>query len=148
MTKISVAEVGYIAGLFDGEGSLHIRRGMEKKKKHKGKPGYRMSNSMRISMEIAMTDEYVIRWVHEILGVGTVIRRDVKGLTKTGKKFKTQWRWRCTFRDCYYVCKLLWADAKVKLHKIEQVIDHYEPEYIMNEKVVSLHEYRQNMDME
>jgi|TARA_R110002020_G_scaffold72677_2_gene186882 hypothetical protein len=148
MTKISVAEVGYIAGLFDGEGSLHIRRGMEKKKKHRGKPGYRMSNSMRISMEIAMTDEFVIRWVHEILGVGTVIRRDVKGLTKTGKKFKTQWRWRCTFRDCYYVCKLLWADAKVKLHKIEQVIDHYEPEYIMNEKVVSLHEYRQNMDME
>ena len=148
MTKISVAEVGYIAGLFDGEGSLHIRRGMEKKRKHRGKPGYRMSNSMRISMEIAMTDEYVIRWVHEILGVGTVIRRDVKGLTKTGKKFKTQWRWRCTFRDCYYVCKLLWADAKVKLHKIEQVIDHYEPEYIMNEKVVSLHEYRQNMDME
>ena len=148
MTKISVADVGYIAGLFDGEGSLHIRRGMEKKKKHRGKPGYRMSNSMRISMEIAMTDEFVIRWVHEILGVGTVIRRDVKGLTKTGKKFKTQWRWRCTFRDCYYVCKLLWADAKVKLHKIEQVIDHYEPEYIMNEKVVSLHEYRQNMDME
>ena len=148
MTKISVGDVGYIAGLFDGEGSLHIRRGLEKKKKHKGKPGYRMSNSMRISMEIAMTDEYVIRWVHEILGVGTVIRRDVKGLTKTGKKFKTQWRWRCTFRDCYYVCKLLWADAKVKLHKIEQVIDHYEPEYIMNEKVVSLHEYRQNMDME
>tara|TARA_R100001443_G_scaffold41493_1_gene54921 strand:- start:370 stop:816 length:447 start_codon:yes stop_codon:yes gene_type:complete len=148
MTKISAAEVGYIAGLFDGEGSLHIRRGLEKKKKHRGKPGYRMSNSMRISMEIAMTDEYVIRWVHEILGVGTVIRRDVKGLTKTGKKFKTQWRWRCTFRDCYYVCKLLWADAKVKLHKIEQVIDHYEPEYIMNEKVVSLHEYKQNMDME
>lgn len=148
MTKISVAEVGYIAGLFDGEGSLHIRRGMEKNKKHRGKPGYRMSNSMRISMEISMTDEYVIRWVHEILGVGTVIRRDIKGLTKTGKKFKTQWRWRCTFRDCYYVCKLLWADAKVKLHKIEQVIDHYEPEYIMNEKVVSLHEYRQNMDME
>ena len=121
---------------------------MEKKKKHRGKPGYRMSNSMRISMEIAMTDEFVIRWVHEILGVGTVIRRDVKGLTKTGKKFKTQWRWRCTFRDCYYVCKLLWADAKVKLHKVEQVIDHHEPEYIMNEKVVSLHEYRQNMDME
>lgn len=148
MTKISAAEVGYIAGLFDGEGSLHIRRGLEKKKKHRGKPGYRMSNSMRISMEISMTDEMVIRWVHEILGVGTVIRRDIKGKTKSGGKFKTQWRWRCTFRDCYYVCKLLWADAKVKLHKIEQVIDHYEPEYIMNEKVVSLHEYRKNMDME
>ena len=145
---IADTDKAYIAGLFDGEGSINFTRRPEKKKKHNGKPGYRISNSMRISMEIAMTDEFVIRWVHEILGVGTVIRRDVKGLTKTGKKFKTQWRWRCTFRDCYYVCKLLWADAKVKLHKIEQVIDHYEPEYIMNEKVVSLHEYRQNMDME
>ena len=148
MTKISVADVGYIAGLFDGEGSLHIRRGLEKKKKHKNKPGYRMSNSMRISMEISMTDEMVIRWVHEILAVGTVIRRDIKGKTKSGGKFKTQWRWRCTFRDCYYVCRLLWPHAKVKLNKLEQVIDHYEPEYIMNDKVVSLHEYRQNMDME
>ena len=148
MTKINVADVGYIAGLFDGEGSLHIRRGLEKKKKHKGKPGYRMSNSMRISMEISMTDEMVIRWVHEILAVGTVIRRDIKGKTKSGGKFKTQWRWRCTFRDCYYVCRLLWPHAKVKMHKLEQVIDHYEPEYIMNEKVVSLHEYRKNMDME
>ena len=148
MTKISVADVGYIAGLFDGEGSLHIRRGLEKKKKHKGKPGYRMSNSMRISMEISMTDEMVIRWVHEVLAVGTVIRRDIKGRTKSGGKFKTQWRWRCTFRDCYYACRLLWPHAKVKLPKLEKVIDHYEPEYIMNEKVVSLHEYRQNMDME
>ena len=30
----------YIAGLFDGEGSIHFKRGVEKKKKHKGK-GYR-----------------------------------------------------------------------------------------------------------
>ena len=88
MTKISVGDVGYIAGLFDGEGSLHIRRGLEKKKKHKGKPGYRMSNSMRISMEISMTDEMVIRWVHEILAVGTVIRRDIKGKTKSGVNLK------------------------------------------------------------
>ena len=140
---ISIADIGYIAGLFDGEGSLHIKRAPEKKKKHKGKPGYRMSNSMRISMEIAMTDEMVIRWVHEILGVGTVIRRDIKGKTKSGGKFKTQWRWRCTFRDCYYVCRLLWPHAKVKMHKFEQVIDHYEPEYLKSDNVVSLHDYRQ-----
>ena len=44
-----------------------------------------------------------------------------------GKKYKTQWRWRCTFRDAYHVCKLLWPYTHVKLHKIEQVIDHYEP---------------------
>ena len=27
----------YIAGLFDGEGSIHFKRAPEKKKKHKGK---------------------------------------------------------------------------------------------------------------
>ena len=139
---IGTDNIAYIAGLFDGEGSLHIKRSPEKKKKHKGKPGYRMSNSMRISMEIAMTDEMVIRWVHEFLAVGTVIRRDIKGETKSGGKFKTQWRWRCTFRDCYYVCRLLWPHAKVKMHKLEQVIDHYEPEYLMNDNVVSLEAYR------
>ena len=53
----------YIAGLFDGEGSIHFKRGPEKKKKHKGK-GYRISNSLRLSMEITMTDESVLLWVH------------------------------------------------------------------------------------
>ena len=144
---ITNEDIAYIAGLFDGEGSIYYARRKEKKKKHNGE-GYRYSMSQRISMEITMTDEMVIRWVHEILAVGTVIRRDIKGKTKSGGKFKTQWRWRCTFRDCYYVCRLLWPHAKVKLPKLEKVIDHYEPEYIINEKVVSLHEYRQNMDME
>ena len=50
---IGTDNIAYIAGLFDGEGSLHIKRSPEKKKTHNGN-GYRMSNSMRISMEIAM----------------------------------------------------------------------------------------------
>ena len=68
----------YIAGLFDGEGSIHFKRGVEKKKKHKGK-GYRISNSLRLSMEITMTDESVLQWVHEVLGVGTLNKKPRKG---------------------------------------------------------------------
>ena len=63
---ISSEDIAYIAGLFDGEGSIHFKRGTEKKKKHKGK-GYRTSNSLRLSMEITMTDESVLRWVLEVL---------------------------------------------------------------------------------
>ena len=125
-TLVTTAEASYIAGLFDGEGSLQCKKGWEKKKKHTGK-GYRKTHAWRINMEIAMTDESVINWVHEILKVGSVITRNVKGTTKSGKKYKTQWSWICTFRDAYYVCKLLWPYTHVKLHKIEQVIDHYEP---------------------
>ena len=58
---IAETDIAYIAGLFDGEGSIHFKRGPEKKKKHKG-DGYRISNSMRISMEITMTDHSVLIW--------------------------------------------------------------------------------------
>ena len=61
---VSDVDRAYIAGLFDGEGSVYYTRKPEKKKKHKGS-GYRMSNSMRISMEISMTDQSVLVWLHE-----------------------------------------------------------------------------------
>ncbi len=140
-------EVAYIAGLFDGEGSIHYKRGPEKKKKHKGR-GYRISNSMRLSMEITMTDKSVLLWVHEVLGVGTLTKKPRKGLRKDGTKYLMQYRWRCTFRDAYYVCLLLWPHAHTKLPKIQQVIDHYSDHKIMNNKVVNLQQYREAMSLE
>ena len=86
---ITNEDIAYIAGLFDGEGSIYYARRKEKKKKHKGK-GYRYSMSQRISMEITMTDEHVIRWVHEVLGVGTVVLKPRKGLRKDGTKYLMQ----------------------------------------------------------
>jgi hypothetical protein len=137
---VTIAEAAYIAGLFDGEGCVQYKQYIETKKKHKG-PGTRKTKVWRITMEMAMADESTIRWVHEVLGVGTV-----KILDKTkpphGKPYyKRQWRWRCTHRDAYYVCKLLWPYARTKLHKIEQIIDHYEPEF-SNKNVVNLEKYR------
>ncbi len=82
-------DAAYIAGLFDGEGSIHFKRGIEKKKKHKG-DGYRTSNSMRISMEITMTDYSVLVWVHEVLGVGTLRPKRVKGKRKDGTPYLKQ----------------------------------------------------------
>ena len=142
----SEAEISYIAGLFDGEGSIYFAKRPEKKKKHKGK-GYRVSISQRISMEITMTDESVIRWVHEVLGCGTVVRKPRKGLRKDGTKYLMQWKWRCTFRDAYYVCCLLWPYAHTKLPKIQQIIDHYQGT-VMNNKIVHLDEYREAMSLE
>ena len=81
----------YIAGLFDGEGSIHFKRGIEKKKKHNGK-GYRISNSLRLSMEITMTDKSVLTWVHEVLGVGTLTDKPRKGKRKDGTPYLKQYR--------------------------------------------------------
>jgi|TARA_R100001480_G_C4590381_1_gene161427 hypothetical protein len=132
----------YIAGLFDGEGSIHMKRAPEKKKRHKGKPGYRMSNSLRLSMEITMTDQSVLTWVHEVLGVGTLTKKPRKGKRVDGTKYLMQYRWRCTFRDAYYVCCLIWPWAHTKLPKINQVISHYASQ-ALNNNVISLEEYRE-----
>ena len=145
---LSESDIAYIAGLFDGEGSIHIKRGVENKKKHNGKPGRRLSNSMRISMEITMTDDSVLRWLHEVLGVGTLNRKPRKGRRKDGTKYLMQYRWRCTFRDAYYVCRLLWPYAHTKLPKIQQVIEHYASDVLMNGKVINLEEYKKAMSLE
>ena len=122
---ISSEDIAYIAGLFDGEGSIYYARRIEKKKKHKGK-GYRESMSQRISMEVTMTDESVIRWLHEVLKVGTVVKKPRKGLRKDGTKYLMQYKWRCTFRHAYYVCCLLFPYAHTKLEKIQKIINHYD----------------------
>ena len=132
----------YIAGLFDGEGSIHMRRGIEKKKKHKGKPGYRLSNSLRLSMEITMTDRSVLMWVYETLGVGTLTPKKVKGKRVDGTPYLKQYRWRCTFRDAYYVCLLIWPWAHTKLPKIQQIIEHYTTAKLKENNVVDFEEYK------
>tara|TARA_R100000805_G_C3544989_1_gene58773 strand:- start:85 stop:519 length:435 start_codon:yes stop_codon:yes gene_type:complete len=143
---ISSEDIAYIAGLFDGEGSIYFAKRVEKKKKHNGK-GYRTSMSQRISMEVTMTDESVIRWLHEVLKVGTVVKKPRKGLRKDGTKYLMQYKWRCTFRDAYYVCCLLFPYAHTKLKKIQKIIDHYSG-IVMNNKVVDLKEYKKAMSLE
>ena len=144
---IAETDRAYIAGLFDGEGSIHFKRGPEKKKKHKGK-GHRISNSLRLSMEITMTDKSVLVWVHEVLGVGTLTDKPRKGKRVDGTPYLKQYRWRCTFRDAYYVCCLIWPWAHTKMPKIQQVIEHYDEHKIINGKVINLDDYRKAMSLE
>ena len=42
-------------------------------------------------------------------------------------KYKKQWRWSCGYRDALTFAKMMWPFAQVKLHKLESIIDHYEP---------------------
>jgi len=144
---VADTDKAYIAGLFDGEGSIHFKRGIEKKKKHKGN-GYRLSNSMRISMEITMTDRSVLMWVHEVLGVGTLRKKPRKGKRVDGTPYLMQYKWRCTFRDAYYVCCLIWPWSHTKLEKVQQIIQHYSDHKIMNGEVIDLNEYRKIMSLE
>ena len=52
-------------------------------------------------------------------------------------------RWRAAHRDALKVCKLLWPYAQTKLHKIEQIIDYYEPDLQgLGDNIVELDTYR------
>ena len=106
------AEAAYIAGLFDGEGTITYKKYKEKKRNG-------IYDCWRISMEMAMTDRSVLVWLTEVLGCGTLNKKP----RKNGHKM--QYRWRCVFRDCFHVCCLLFPYAHVKLGKIQQVIEHY-----------------------
>ena len=134
------SEISYLAGLFDGEGSIYYKKGTEKKKKHKGK-GHRISNSWRINMEITMTDPMVINWVHQLVKCGTVTKKPRKGRRKDGTKYLMQYRWRCVFRDAYFVCCLIYPYSITKLEKVKQILDHYQT-VEDNTKVVDLDSYR------
>ena len=91
-----------------------------------------------------MTDRSVLTWVHEVLGVCTLTKKPRKGKRVDGTPYLMQWRWRCTFRDAYYVCCLIWPWAHTKMPKIQQVIQHYAEEKLENQNVIDFDMYRRN----
>ena len=121
----------YIAGLFDGEGCVSYKQYMRKRKGAK-----KAYPQWQIRLEIAMTDYSILVWVLETLGVGKVNSRKVQ----PGRK--KQWRWRCTHRDAYYVCKVLWPYAHVKLDKIQQIIAHYSKQKLEENNVIDFQHYK------
>jgi hypothetical protein len=135
--------IAYIAGLFDGEGCVSYKQYMRKRSHNK-----KAYPTWQIRLEMAMTDRSILIWVCEVLGVGTVGEKRYKTPYAVG--WKKQWRWRCSHRDAYYVSCLLFPYAHVKLAGIQKIISHYAKRRlkVLNDKVVSLDEYRETMNLE
>ena len=119
------AQLAYIAGLFDGEGCVQFKKRMETKGRLKsGK--IRRSNSTIITLELSMTDQPVVRWIHKILKVGS-INLNIKNKSPSAKPhYKDQLRWRCGYRDALKVAKLIIPYARVKREKLQKIIKHYD----------------------
>ncbi len=138
-------DAAYIAGLFDADGCVTYKKYNCADKRYKDEEGkikkYWMWN---IALEISMTNQSIIRWVHEVLGVGHV-RKKPPHKTSMGKKM--QYRWRCSHRDAYKVCCMMFPYAHVKLPKIQKIIDHYDGK-VFDGKIVNLNSYRKAMSLE
>jgi len=116
---MEISDIAYIAGLFDGEGCVTCKQ----KKTKRNDRGGKVYNQWYIRCEISMTDKAVIEWLQETLGFGWSAEKKYNNKPK----YKKQWRWCCGYRDALTFAKLVWPYTQVKLHKIEQIIDHYEP---------------------
>ena len=134
---MEISEAAYIAGLFDGEGCVTCKQKPTKRADRKGK----VYNQWYIRCEISMTNQEVISWIHETLGFGWSREKIYK---KRPAHYKRQWRWCCGYRDALIFAKMMWPYAQVKLHKLEQIIDHYEPRaQELGDNVVDLETERQ-----
>ena len=127
------SDISYLAGLFDGEGSVYVKHTKQKRNTRPGKP---IHNVWVIRMEIAMTDKDTLKWCYETFKCGSFSERKVK----PGKK--RQWRWRISHRDALKIAVLIWPYVKTKLHGIEKIIDHYEGYDGLTKNVINLEEYR------
>ena len=110
-----INDINYLAGLFDGEGSVSYKQYMRKRTHHE-----KAYPTWQIRLEIAMTDEKVLNWVRDTFNVGTTGERKVR----PGRK--RQWRWRCSHRGAYEMSKMLVEHCKVKKDKLQMIVDHYE----------------------
>jgi len=111
-------EKAYIAGLFDGEGSVdYAKRKVKNGRSPNAKKKYHYC--WKISCRIGMGDKYVLEWLHETLGFGTLRPR------KVPEGMKPHWVWQCGYQLALQFAKLMWPYTQTKLHKLEQIIDHY-----------------------
>jgi hypothetical protein len=131
---IGTDTIAYIAGLFDGEGCVTCKQKPTKRKDRGGK----IYNQWYIRCEIAMTNRAVIEWIHEVLGFGWCAEKRYNNKPK----YKKQWRWCCGYRDALLFAKIIWPHTQVKLHQIENIIDHYEAIKPDRKNVIDLNSYR------
>ena len=76
MNDISDLDAAYIAGLFDGEGTLRIFPAHRKKSK-------KIQIVMQTTTRIGMTDQRIILWLKWCIGTGNIHVRPAKGRNKS-----------------------------------------------------------------
>ena len=111
------SEIAYLAGLFDGEGSVMYKQYLEKRK-NRPNPMF----CWRIRLDVAMTDKQTIKHIYDTLMVGWWGPRTVR----PGRK--PQWRWSTSFRGAKQVAKLFLPYAITKKKVLQKIVDHYEVE--------------------
>jgi|TARA_R100001079_G_scaffold104085_1_gene70454 hypothetical protein len=110
-------KIAYLAGLFDGEGSVTYKQYLENRKTRPNP-----SLCWRLRLELAMTCKDTVEHIYKTLNVGWFGPRTVR------PGCLPQWRWSVSFRGAYEVAKLFIPHAITKKVKLQKIIDHYDQE--------------------
>jgi hypothetical protein len=104
----SIAEIAYLAGYFDGEGTVVIGKSMYQSKKH----GPQSYHSLRI--QVASTDIVSIREFERVFG-GYVQYHE----TKRPGQWKSRWDWCACAHEATAALQQMLPHLKVKRHDAE-----------------------------
>jgi len=107
LNKINKTDLAYAAGLFDGEGCVFIS--------NQNHP-----NSYILKVEVNMTDENSIRWLHKTFGGHFNYNK------KSNPRQKLQYRWTASGKDMANFIKLTLPFIRLKKERFELAILYYE----------------------
>ena len=100
-------EIAYLAGLIDGEACVSLEK---KSKRH---------NGLRPVIEIAMTCEKTIKYIHSITKRGTVRPKKV-----SRKHYKPVWRWSVRYNDARFIASMVLPFLITKKFEATNLISH------------------------
>ena len=98
---MNVQDATYLAGFFDGEGTVGLRHA-HRTRNIDGK------DSFTLRIRITQTNEDVMNWVKIITGTGTVYKK------KTAPGFKDAWEWATSGTMAVQVLREMYPFLKVK----------------------------------
>lgn len=98
VSSMTDLELGWLAGIIDGEGCISISFTGEQMNVRQG----RRTPHYRLFLQILMCNEACIRKVHELTGVGTVAYRNNDRFNR-----HPSWCWRCGSRQAASVLNLI-----------------------------------------
>jgi len=107
--ELSQYEVGYLAGIMDGEGTIHISRPISRAKDCKS-PIY------QTYIAVTNTDQGLLNWLQERIGG---IIRSIPIDKKSGVVRRPIWRWYCPICRIKSFCELLIPYSVVKRREFE-----------------------------
>lgn len=106
------ADLAYVAGIIDGEGTICIHQ-------DKAKSG---KVYLQLRVDVTNTNEWLIQWLKFALGGHT----DVSRRAKIGKNWKPSWRWSVSANQASAFLKLIYPYLRLKKPQAELAIKFQE----------------------